>query len=438
MDNTLQSNSEVISRVIDLGRVSALQIMIVTLSLILNMLDGFDVTSMSFTAHAIGEELNLPADELGIVFSAALAGMMAGAMFLAPYSDVIGRRKLILFAVTAIGTSMILTVFATALWQLVVIRAVTGLGVGALLASLAALCAEYTPSRYRSFTVVTITAGYPLGATFGGFIAAPLIPAYGWESVFLLAGAATLLMVIPVYLLIPESLQFLLNKRPIGTLERINATLGRMGKEPLTTLPPEEDRAEVTKANVMSLLTPERKSITVTLWTSFFFCFICLYFLMSWIPKLVINAGLPEAQGIYAAVAFNSGGVIGIVSLGWLSARIGLSTLIGSFLASSAAGMVVFALASDALPLLVSLLVIGFLLQGGFTGLYAVAAKVYPTEVRATGVGWAIGLGRFGAVVGPYIGGLLIVAGFSMESNFIIFAVPLVLGGIMAFRLRVK
>jgi benzoate transport len=438
MDHASHSSSKIISDVIDLGKISTLQILIITIALVLNMLDGFDVTSMSFTAHAIGEQLNLPADKLGIVFSAALAGMMAGAMFLAPYSDVIGRRKLVLLAITAIGSSMLLTVFATQLWQLVIIRTITGLGVGAMLASLAALCAEYTPIRYRSLSVVSITAGYPLGATLGGFIAAPLIPAYGWQSVYLLAGGATLLMLIPVFFLVPESLQFLFNKRPVGALERVNTTLARLGKDPLEALPVADVTSEASKANVFSLLTEDRRRLTLTLWTSFFFCFICLYFLMSWIPKLVINAGLPEAQGIYAAVAFNGGGVLGIVSLGWLSARIGLSTLIGSFLASSAACMVIFAMTSDSLPLLLSLLLIGFLLQGGFTGLYAVAAKVYPTEVRATGVGWAIGLGRFGAVVGPYVGGLLIVAGFSMESNFIIFAIPLILGGIMAFRLKVK
>ena len=432
-------NSEVFLRqVIDQGRVSSLPILVVLISLLLNMLDGFDITAMAFTAHSIGAALQLEADQLGIVFSVALAGMMGGAMFLSPVSDMIGRRRMILFCVAMIGSSMIATAWVTSLWQLVIIRSITGLGVGAMLASLATITAEYTPVKYRSLAVVSITAGYPLGAMLGGFIAAPMIPAYGWESVFLAAGGATCLMLAPIYLLVPESLQFLLNKRPAGALLKVNGILERLGSPAIEHLPERAQQGAVSeKASVFSLLTAERRRRTLTMWLSFFLCFICLYFLMSWIPKLVINSGLSEAAGIYAAVAFNGGGVVGIVTLGWLSSRLGLTLLIGSFLSAAAALMVLFALGSEALPLLASLTLIGFLLQGGFTGLYAVAARIYPTEIRATGVGWAIGLGRFGAVAGPYLGGLLIAAGISMEVNFIIFALPLFLGGLLAWRLRV-
>ncbi|NHN36381.1 MFS transporter [Pseudomaricurvus alcaniphilus] len=428
----------IIREVIDHGPVVPTQILVVVIALLLNMLDGFDVTAMAFTAHSIGEQLGISPDQLGIVFSVALAGMMIGAMFIAPISDVIGRRNMILICVTAIGTSMYVTGYAVSLWQLVVLRLITGLGVGGMLASLAAITAEYTPEKYRSLAVVSVTAGYPLGAMLGGFIAAPLIPAFGWESVFFAGGAATLAMVIAVYFLMPESLQYLATKQPANALHNFNAVLKRLGRTPIAALPAIDPRKHGDKANVLSLLTEARRGKTINLWLTFFFCFICLYFLMSWIPKLVVNAGLSETQGVYAAVAFNGGAVVGIVCLGYMATRIGLSALIGTFLSTSALGMIIFAFADGVDNLILYLLVIGFLLQGGFTGLYAVAAKIYPTELRSTGVGWAIGLGRFGAVVGPYIGGIMIASDVSMEINFVVFAVPLFIAGCLAYRLRVR
>jgi MFS family permease len=173
------------------------------------------------------------------------------------------------------------------------------------------------------------------------------------------------------------------------------------------------------------------------LWTSFFFYFVCLYFLISWVPKLVINSGLSEAQGIYASAALNGGGVFGILLLGWLASRFSLSALIGTFLTSAALVMILLATYLQVLSLLLMLAIVGFLMQGGFVGLYSAAAKIYPTHIRSTGVGWAIGLGRFGAVVGPYIGGLLIANGYSLEINFYLFAMPLILSGYMAYQLKI-
>ncbi len=427
-----------IHTVFDQSRFTRIQLMVILTSLALNMLDGFDVTAMAFTVHSIGEELHIAPDLLGLVFSVALAGMMAGAMFVAPFSDVIGRRKMILICVATIGLSMCMTAFANSIWQLIVLRGITGLGVGGMLASLAAISSEYAPGKYRSLAVVTITAGYPLGATVGGFIAAPLLPAFGWESIFLVGGMATLLIGLVAYFYMPESLQFLLVKGGNDALPKINDILRRLDKPELQELPDVKSDAHGEKANVFSLLTRERRNRTLVLWSSFLFCFVSLYFMMSWIPKLVVTAGLSESTGVYASTAFNGAAIIGIISLGWMSARIGLSNLIGIFLIGSALMMIVFAYTDGINHLFLYLFIIGFLMQGGFVGLYAVAAKIYPTELRTTGVGWAIGLGRFGAVIGPYVGGVLIASGTTMEINFIIFAVPLMISGIIAYILSVK
>ncbi len=438
MSTPIEQTDSLVADVIDDGHIGPAQILIIVIALTLNMLDGFDVTAMEFAANSIGEDLSLSPERLGLVFSVATAGMMIGAMFVAPLSDRVGRRTMILACTAFIGTSMALTAYAQNLPQLVVLRAITGLGVGSMLASLAAIASEYAPSRFRSFSVVFITAGYPLGATLGGFLVAPLIPVYGWQSVFLAGGLATLVMLIAAFFFMPDSLQFLLHRQPKNALQRINNILARLGKPALSALPAKKPAHEIDNANVFSLLKEGRGSKTIRLWMASFCCLISLYFLLSWIPKLVVNSGLSESTGVYASVAFNGGGVIGIMILGLLAARYSLSALIGSFLVLAASGMLAFALADGAANLMLYLAFIGFFISAGFTGLYAVAAKLYPTELRATGIGWAIGLGRFGAVVGPYVGGVMIAGGSSMEFSFIAFGAPLIIGGILAYTLAVR
>ena len=197
------------TQAIDNAKIGPYQIAIFSIGLFLNMLDGFDVMAMSFTADSIGKQLQIPADQMGIVFSTALAGMMIGAMFVAPLSDRVGRRPMIIACTAVLGVTTLLTGFSTSLWELLPLRLFTGIAVGCLLASLAAFVAEYSPTKYRSLVVVCVTAGYPMGAMLGGFIADYLIPLYGWESVFYAGSALTFAMLIILYFVLPESLQFL-------------------------------------------------------------------------------------------------------------------------------------------------------------------------------------------------------------------------------------
>ncbi len=427
----------VVRQAIDNAKITSSQIVVFIIGVFLNMLDGFDVMAMAFTADPIGKQLQIPADQLGLAFSAALAGMMIGAMFVAPLSDRVGRRPMILSCTAILGVTTLLTGLSTSLWELLPLRLFTGIAVGCLLASLAAFVAEYSPPKYRSFVVVCVTAGYPLGAMMGGFIADYLIPLHGWESVFYAGSTLTLAMVVILHFTLPESLQFLLTKQPPNALKRVNTALARLGSVQLVELPEIRQASKGVKSSVASLLTEQHRLKTLTLWSCFFCSITCLYFLLSWLPKLVIEAGLSLSEGIYASMAFNGGGVVGIMLLGWFAAHFGLSRLIGATLLGAVVGMVLFATTSGVDHLIFYLLLIGLLLQSGYTGLYAVAAKVYPTEVRATGVGWAIGLGRLGAVVGPFVGGVLIDQQVSMELSFMIFALPLLAGGLLAFKLSV-
>ena len=181
------------------------------------------------------------------------------------------------------------------------------------------------------------------------------------------------------------------------------------------------------KPTVMSLLVPDRRSSTLFLWLSFFMCFMTLYFLLSWIPKIIVDSGLPLEKGIYTSVAFNLGAIIGVVLLGYLSDKKGLRPLIFWFLVVGAVLMLAYGISPTIVAILLVLyFLLGFFVDGGFAGLYAVAARIYPTEIRTTGIGWAIGAGRTGAIAGPFIGGLVIGQDWPIAAYFIMFAVPLV------------
>ncbi len=407
------------------------------------MLDGFDITAMAVVAGAVSTELQLTPDRLGWIFSFALAGMIAGAMFLAPISDIIGRRKLIIMSVSLVGVSIILTANANTLLEFIVLRFISGMGAGAMLACQATLAAEYSPDKYRAASVAVVTSGYPMGAMMTSVVAGFIMPEYGWRGMFWFGGVFTLAMGFVAWALIPESLKYLFQRRPQNALERVNKILAKLKKPTLSELPqlPVEDkRSDTNFVEVMlKLLAPEHRVKTITLWAAFFLCISTLYFLMSWIPKLMEDSGYSASVGHDAFFNFNLGGVIGIYLMGWMSTRWKLSNLIFGLSLGSAIGMVIFAYAPNNLPLLMGLiLLIGILQQGGFTGFYSAASKVYPTEIRSTGIGWAIGLGRLGAVAGPAIAGYLIAAGFDMSANFIFFAIPMAIGGFIAYRLHVR
>ncbi|GAA6185856.1 MULTISPECIES: MFS transporter [Aliiglaciecola] len=423
--------------ILDDGKLSLTQILVVFISFLLMILDGFDITSMSFVAQRVSEQLNINPTNLGLVFSVTLAGMMLGAMIIAPYADKIGRRKMLIASVIAIGISMFLTGLVSAFWQLVVLRTITGLGVGAMLANVTALTSEYTPTKYRSFSVAIISAGFPLGATIGGIIVVPILPTYGWEIVFFSLGLVTLVMAVVVYCLVPESLQFLKTQGTDSALNKVNLLLTKMNRSTISEFVVDNNYA-INKASVLSLLSPTFRTKTIQLWLTFLCVFISLYFLLSWLPKLVINEGLSESDSVFSAVALNGGGVIGSLLLGWFAANFGLTKLITIFLSISGLAMLSFGFLFEFMNLFILLFIIGFLLLGAYVGLYSTSAKMYPTEVRATGIGWALGLGRFGAVIGPYVGGLLITYGFSMELNFAVFAIPLLIAAAIVFQLKVR
>ena len=443
MATAKSSSDNIVRDVIDNGKVSSQQLLVIGICMFFNMLDGFDITAMAVVASAVSIELQLTADKLGWIFSFALAGMMCGAMFLAPVSDIIGRRKLIIIAMAIIGVSILFTATATTLTEFIVLRFISGLGAGAMLASQAALSAEYSPDKYRAFSVAAVTSGYPLGAMMTSVVAGGIVPEYGWRSIFWFGGVLTLAMIVVAWAFIPESLKYLLDRRPANVLDRVNVILKKLKIDALTEIPEvvtsKHEQETGFFRNMLRLLAKEQLRTTLILWTAFFLCFSTLYFLMSWIPKLVEDSGFDATVGREAFFFFNLGGVIGIILMGWASTKFKLTDLICWMLLAAAVLMVIFATAPGQLNLLLLLtFLIGALQQGGFVGLYGAAAKAYRTNIRSTGIGWSIGLGRSGAVAGPAVAGYLIAAGLDMSANYYIFAIPTGIGGIIAYRLHIK
>ena len=412
------------------------QIAALAVCFVLQMLDGMDVLIIAYSAPQIIEQWDLSPQTYGAIFSAGVFGMTLGSVFIAPFADVIGRRKTILATVVVIAVSTVLTALANSTAQMMLLRLITGLGIGVSGATLTTIAAEYAPKRYRDLAVATIGAGYGVGAVATGFVAAWLIPEFGWRAMFVAAGVATAAMFLVTFVMLPESLEFLVKRQPRGALQRANRILMRLGQKPLERLP-EVTAERQARPGVSSLLVKTRRRSTLGLWVAFFMSYLTVYFLLGWVPKIAMDAGLPLAQAIYAGTILNLGGVTGIILLGLLGIRYPLITVIVGFQMASALFMVAFGLLSPPLAVLLVLTgLLGFFGHGGLIGMFAAAARLYPTEIRATGVGWSVGAGRFGAIVGPYIGGMLITLEFSRALNFTLFAIPCILAGLAVMFVR--
>jgi len=425
-----------IRELIDSSRLSGVQITVLAICFLLNMIDGMDVLAISFAAPAISNEWSITPQSLGVVFSAALVGMTAGAILLSPISDIIGRRKLILGSLVLVSLGMLATSRANSITMLIFLRFLAGLGIGSLLSSMTSMVSEYAPDRWRNLFILILHAGYPIGAMLTGFVAAEMLPQYGWQPLFVFAGVVSIAALPLVYLLLPESLEFLANQQGKGALKNINTVLRRMGHLQLAELP---KKIVATRAGggVSSLLREPMRRPTVFLWLAFFMAFAALYFLLSWVVKLALDSGLALENAIYAGVCLNLGAFFGSISLGALSNRFGLTRVIALFFICGAISVLVYGSARTSVAIVLMLVfVLMYFVQGAFTGLYAIAARIYPTEIRTTGIGWAIGAGRIGAIFGPVIAGLLLGAGMSIAWTFAVFAIPMILAALLVVQIR--
>jgi benzoate transport len=422
---------------IDTGTMKSMQYLTVFICFLMNLLDGMDVLIISFTAPAIAKDWHISPANLGVVFSSGLVGMTVGAIFLAPFADKIGRKSMMLIAALVMGTCILLTSLANGVQSLLLLRFLSGLGIGAMLTSSAALTAEYTPNKSRDFWVSVVVAGYPVGAVLTGMISAQIIAADGWPHMFELAGYFTFLALPILYFFLSESLDFYLKSGKSNALDKINQIHAKLGLASIRELPVITNELKE-KIHVSTLLNPGYRKATLQVWTALFLAFCTLYFLMNWIPKLAANAGLSMEAAIYSGTIFNLGAILGIPAQGYLSSRFGLKKTIGYVFLATAFFMAIFGLFAGSNIILAILFLLGFGVQGGFVGLYAVATRMYPTRIRSTGLGWAVGAGRVGGIIGPIVGGFLVAMGLGMTQSFWFFAVPTLLAGIMTLQISSK
>jgi benzoate transport len=411
---------------IETGPLTRFQAVAIALCVVLNMLDGFDVLVMAFTAADVAREWGISGARLGVLLSAGLFGMAAGSLFLAPWADRFGRRALILACLGLLTVGMALSALARAPGELAALRVVTGIGIGGILASLNVITSEYSPRRWRHTAISLQVTGYPIGATLGGSLAAVLITRYGWRSAFAFGAAASAVMIPVVVWRLPESIDFLLARRPAGALERLNRVLREMGHPAIATLPPAPAGPPPARNPVGRLFADSAAAPTLAIWCAFFMLMFSFYFVTSWTPKLLVDAGLSTRQGITGGVLLNLGGIAGGSLFGILAARLPLRLLTMLSLGGTAATMLLFGAFATVLAVAFPVaLAIGVFLFGAMVGLYATTPGLYAADVRATGMGWAIGIGRLGAILAPVSAGVLVDRGWSATQVYCAFALPL-------------
>lgn len=433
-----------VAEIIDRRPLSKLQGLVLILAGTTVVLDGLDIQAIAFAAPAIAAELGLERASLGPVFSAGLVGMALGSMLMGPVADRFGRRLAVLLSVATFGGFTFLTAFASSFAEILTFRFLTGLGLGGALPSLVVLVGEYSPKRVRAICAGAVLAGVPAGGLIGGLLATWAIPKFGWSSIFLIGGGLPLLMLPMLWINLPESIRFMVRRGESDALKVRNI---------MRRIDPEGDygaAAVFAEAQQAGAQAPRGVAIgklfrdgmardTLLLWAAFFTNLMGIYFLFSWIPTLLVDAGYTVSRATTAAVMFNFGGLIGLVGLGWVVSRFGFAikhVIAGALLIGSIHVALVGVLVAQLNLMLLAVFVAGIFVLGTQGQLFNLGTSLYPTDVRTTGLGWAVGFGRVGSVLGPLVGGTLILIGLGIPTYFGFFGGLLLMGAVAVMGVR--
>lgn len=418
-----------VAAIIDREGVSTLQLFIMALCMMVVILDGFDVQTIAFTGAAIAKEWEIAPARLGPLFAAGMVGMLVGAFTIGPLGDRSGRKPTLLASVGMFGLFSLATAFACGYEQLLTLRFLTGLGLGGAVPNLTALVAEYVPRRWRAVMISVILLGVPLGGLLGGVLTAKLLPMFGWRSIFAAGGLLPLAMVPVLALTVPESIRFLVahgdgsGARICKILARIHPAGGYTGEDRFIHPEPVHKGFPV-----RHLFTEGRAHDTLLIWAAFFTNSVVVLNLMNWIPSLAVEAGFAMEKGTLALMVLNLGGLVGPLALAHLACKYGSRRVIAlGFLASTVAVAAIGQGGAWPAFMIATTFVAGFFTYGNQIAIYALAVNLYPTEVRSTGVGWTLGIGRVGAIVGPMLGGLLLALQWGMPLYFLFFGILLVI-----------
>jgi AAHS family 4-hydroxybenzoate transporter-like MFS transporter len=409
---------------IDRSPIGRYQIRVVILCALVALLDGLDIQAMGLVTPKLREEWGLPPEAFGPVLSASLAGILVGMLGLGALGDRFGRRSILLLSFVLVGISSIATGWSGGTTELMIFRFLTGIGIGGCLPNATALTAEYVPAKRLAFFVTLMYSAVPLGGVVGGFIGGPLIAAFGWQSVFYLGGVVPLILCVAIYFLLPESVRFLATKA--GSDQKIGRILEQIDE---TYRYKEGDQFQAAsgpvRASPAQLFAEGRAWTTILLWLVFFFSLFGMYVLASWLPTVFTQLGWEMSQAIRTVSYFWLGGIFGGLVAGWLIDRFGpYRVLVPGFILAGLLTAAVGLAGGGVEIVFMVVLACGFGVVGAQLAMTALAADLYPTAIRSTGVGWGLGIGRIGAVLSPIIGGYVLTANWSQAEMFGAAAIP--------------
>ena len=414
-----------VSELIDSQPLGTFQVRIVVLCGVVALLDSLDLQSIGLAAPAMIVDLRIQSSSLGAVFSAALAGLAFGAFSFGLLADRVGRKAVLISATVCFGVFTICTALAPNLNVLLLYRFFAGLGLGGAMPSFISLTSEYVPRRLRVQVVALLWAGFPLGGAVGGLLGSWLIPTFGWHSVFWVGGVLPLLVSAILIVALPESVSFLV--ATAAAADRVRRLLQQAF--PAAAVPADAtfvlNEEHAGGVSVLRLFAMGRAVGTTVLWISFFIVFMMLVTNSAWAPTLLKREGIEIDRSALAMAAFNLGAVIGTCVAGWLVMRIGAAVILPLVMIGSAVSSGLVGYAAPSAQLVTTLEgLFGLFLGCGSSGLIALAAAYYPTAIRSSGVGWAMGMGRVGSFAGPLAVGALAVIGLSTIGVFVALALP--------------
>lgn len=411
---------------------SRYQKLILALCFLIVAIDGFDTASIGFIAPALRAEWQLGAAALAPLFGAGLFGLMSGALLLGPLADRYGRRPVLLFSVAFFGLCCLLSAFSTNMTMLLVLRFLTGLGLGGAMPSAVTLTAEYCPRQRRSGLVTMMFCGFTIGSAAGGLAASQLLAVIGWRGILAMGGLMPLALLPFLLLALPESLRWLVMQGRDGG--RIAARIAAPPAE-LPRLVVLDQK--ISGSTVSGLFRDGFLGGTLLLWSTFFMSLLIIYLLSSWLPTLLNGAGLSLSKAALVSSMFQIGGTLGAVLLGrWMDRFNPHRVLALAYLGAALCIVVVALSANDELLLMAAVFGVGFGVSGSQVGINALAAAFYPTAIRATGISWASAVGRSGSVLGSMIGGLMLSLQLGNQAIFFSLAVPAVLAACALLLMR--
>lgn len=419
-------NALSVQQFIDQQPFSALQKRLLALCFLVVAIDGFDTASIGFIAPALRGEWHLSAAALAPLFGAGLFGLMAGALLLGPLADRHGRKPILILSVAFFGLTSLLSSFATDMTTLLVLRFLTGLGLGGAMPTTITLTSEYCPQARRASLVTLMFCGFTIGSALGGLVAAQLLATVGWRGILLIGGVLPLLLVPALLFLLPESLRWLVLRGRDGGAIAARIAGGAGAVPPLTV-----SDVKLPGSPVSQLFRPGLIGGTLLLWTTFFMSLLIIYLLSSWLPTILNAAGHSLSQASFISSAFQIGGTAGAILLGRWMDRFRPHRVLALAYGAAALCIAAVGVATDNVPLLVlAVFGVGFGVSGSQVGANALAAAFYPTTSRATGVSWASAIGRSGSVLGSMVGGALLAAELSNQTIFLLLAVPALLAAV--------